>query len=67
MMDALESCKKDGGLVNTEDVEELKSFMESEIIAEVIFLKRTTAPDIRLKHKVESNFVKCTSRYFYHF
>ena len=36
-------------------MEKLKSFIESEIIAEAIFPKRTTALDIRLKHKVRSN------------
>ena len=53
MMDALEYCKQHGGPVTAKDTEKLKSFTETEIIAEVgFFLKRTTAPNMRLKHKV---------------
>ena len=43
MMDALECCKQHGGPVTAKDTEKLKSFTETEIIAEVgFFLKRTT-------------------------
>ena len=43
MMDALEYCKQHGGPVTAKDTEKLKSFTETEIIAEVgFFLKRTT-------------------------
>ena len=43
MMDALEYCKQHGGPVTPKDTEKLKSFTETEIIAEVgFFLKRTT-------------------------
>ena len=68
MMDALEYCKQHGGPVTAKDTEKLKSFTETEIIAEVgFFLKRTTAPNMRLKHKVGWKFVKFTSRHLSHF
>ena len=38
MMDALECCKQHGKPVAPEYVEKLKSFTESEIIAEAVFL-----------------------------
>ena len=37
MMDALECCKQHDGLVTTKDMEKLKPFTESEIIAEDVF------------------------------
>ena len=52
MMDAIECCRQDGGLATAKNVEKLKSYAENEIIAEAVFLNRTTAPNIGLKHKV---------------
>ena len=52
MMDALECCKQHDGPVTTKVMEKLKSFTETEIIAGAFFLKRTTAPNIRLKYEV---------------
>ena len=52
MMDALECCKQYDGPVTTKSMEKLKSFTETEIIAGVFFLKRKTAPNIRLKYEV---------------
>ena len=57
--------KKHGRPVYTKDMEKLKSFIESEIIAEAIFPKRTTALDIRLKHKVGSNYLYCFTKTFF--
>lgn len=42
MMDALECCKQHGKPVAPEYVEKLKSFTESEIIAEAVFLNSLT-------------------------
>ena len=42
MMDALECCKKHGRPVAPEYAEKLKSFTESEIIAEAVFLNTLT-------------------------
>ena len=53
MMDALECCKQHDGPVTAKDMEKLKSFTETEIIAGAFFFqKRTTAPNIRLKYEV---------------
>ena len=46
---------------------ELNLFTESEIIAEAVFMKRTTVSKIKLKHRVGRKFIKFTSRYLYHF
>ena len=40
MMDALECCKQHGKPVAPEYVEKLKSFTESEIIAEAVFFEQ---------------------------
>ena len=37
MMDTLECCKQHDGPVTAKDIEKLKSFTESEIIAEAVF------------------------------
>ena len=37
MIDELECCKQHDGSVTAKDIEELKSFTESEIIAEAVF------------------------------
>ena len=37
MMDALECCKQHDGPVTAKDLEKLKSFTESQIIAEIVF------------------------------
>ena len=58
----MESCKQHGGPVTAKDVQKLKSFTESEIIAETV-LKRATTPNIILKQKVESKFAKFASRH----
>ena len=67
MIDVLECCKQHGRLFTAKDMEQFKSFTESEIIAEAVFLKKTTVPNIGLKHKVRSKYVKYTSRCLYHF
>ena len=67
MMDALRSCKQHGEPVNVNDVEKMKSFIEKEIIAEAVFLKRTNASNIRPKYKVGSMLVKLTLTYLYYF
>ena len=40
----------------------LKLFTENNIIDEAVFLKRIAATNIKVKHRVRSNFVKFTSR-----
>ena len=62
-MDALKSCKQYGGPITAKYVQKLKLFTENEIIVEAVFLKRIAPTNIRLKHKLRSNFVKFTSRH----
>ena len=40
MMNAFEYCKQDDGPATAKDMEKLKSFPETEIIAEAVLLKR---------------------------
>ena len=52
MTDELECCKQHDGPITAKDMEKLKSCTKSEIITEAVFANRTTANNIRLKHKV---------------
>ena len=40
IMDALECCKQHDGPLTAKDIEKLKSFTESEIIAETVFSEK---------------------------
>ena len=57
---ALEQCKKHGGPLTTQDIDRLDQLDYSQTVSEATYLKRTTAPNIRLKRKVGSKFVNFT-------
>ena len=56
----MEKCKSHGGPVTTNDVEKLEVLSYEEVRPEVRFLKKTTAPQLRLKRKVEKKFINYT-------
>ena len=49
-----------GGPVSSNNLAELENLTDSEILAEVRYLRQTLAPNIRDKRKVDNNFVKFT-------
>ena len=60
MMDTLACCKQHDGPVTAKDMEKLKSFTESEIIAEAVFFWRG-----QLHHETETKrWVKVCQIYF---
>ena len=49
-----------GGPVSSNNLAELENLTDSEILAEVRYLRQTLAPNIREKRKVDNKFVKFT-------
>ena len=56
----VEKCKSHGGPITANDVEKLEVLSYEEVRLEVKFLKKTTAPQLRLKRKVEKKFIDYT-------
>ena len=56
----LDEVKMHGGPVSSNSIDELENLTDSEILAEVRYLRQTLAPNIREKRKVENKFVKFT-------
>jgi len=50
-MEALDLCKEHGGPLTPKDLHKLDVMDEAQVLAEAKYLKKTTAPNIRLKHK----------------
>ena len=56
--ESLEKCKSHGGPLTLHDIGRLDQLSEDEVIAEAQYLKRTSAPNIRLRMKQGHKFVK---------
>ena len=59
-LEIVDKCKAHGGPMTMNEVEKLDSLSYKEILLEVKFLKRTTAPQLRIRRKVEKRFVNYT-------
>ena len=57
LMENLEACKKHGGPVTAEDIHKLDSLSYEELVSEVGHLKKTIAPQLRFKRKVEKKMI----------
>ena len=58
VMKNLQVCKQHGGPLTESDIERLSGLTDEQVLAEAIYLKHTIAPNIRLKRKEGSHFVK---------
>ena len=58
VMKNLEVCKQHSGPLTEIDIERLSGLTDEQVLAEAIYLKHTIAPNIRLKRKEGSHFVK---------
>ena len=56
----LEKCKKHGGPLTINDIKKLDTLNYAKTVLEASYLKKTTAPNIRLKRKVDNKFIKFT-------
>ena len=61
VLEDLEKCKAHGGPITEKDIHKLDGMTYDELIHEVGYLKRTIAPQLRLKQKVEGKMVKYTA------
>ena len=62
MMENLEACKAHGGPITEEDLPKLDSFTYEQLVIEVGYLKKTIAPQLRFKRKVDGRFVNFTAK-----
>ena len=61
LMENLETCKKHGGPLTMHDLERVQSLDYNQLVAEVGYLKKTIAPQLRFKRRVENKFVNYTA------
>ena len=54
----LEECKKHGGPLTVSDINKLDNLSDKQVETEAAYLKKTIAPNIRFKRKVDKKFVK---------
>ena len=59
-LEIVEKCKSRVGPITENDAEKLEVLSYEEVRPEVRFLKKTTAPQLRLKRKVEKKFINYT-------
>ena len=60
-MQILEECKMHGGPLTVADIEKIDTLSDEQVVAEASYLKKTMAPNIRFKRKVDNKFVKFTT------
>lgn len=58
LMENLEACKAHGGPITKNDLHKLDSLTYEELSLEVGYLKKTIAPKLRFRRKVDNKFVK---------
>ena len=59
-MKLLEKCKAHGGPLTLSDISRLDTMNDEEVIQEAKYLKKTTAPNLRLKCKQGNKMVDFT-------
>ena len=62
LLKVLEECKKHGGPLCPADIHKLDELNEKQIQLEASYLKKTIAPQIRFKRKVDGKFLKFTTK-----
>ena len=58
--EALSNCKKHGGPITMTEVDRIKDLTYEQVLLEVKFLKKSTAPELRIKRKVDGKMVNFT-------
>ena len=58
LLKCLEVCKQHGGPITQNCIEKLEALDYDEVLAEIKFLKKTTAPQLRIRRKVDGKFIK---------
>ena len=58
LLQNLEACKAHGGPLMEKDADKLSSLTYEQLVNEVGYLKKTIAPQLRFKRKVDKKFVK---------
>ena len=61
VMEILEECKLHGGPLTLADIERIDVLDDDQVTAEASYLKKTMAPNIRFKRKVDNKFIKFTT------
>ena len=61
VIENLELCKIHGGPLTAKDIDRLDDLTAEEVLVEAKYLKKTVASNIRLKRKVDRNFVNFTN------
>ena len=59
-LDCLGKCKEHGGPITLNEVGKLDSMTYDQVLLEVKFLKKTNAPQLRIKRKIDRKFVNYT-------
>ena len=60
IMNRLEKCTHHGGTLAHADIEKFDELSDEQVLAEAKYLKKTTGPNIRLRHKKGNQFIKYT-------